>query len=250
MGDTPLVLLHGWGMTPGIWNGLRICLSPHMPRIPALPGHAGAAPAEAVLRAWGGMLLKELPERFVLCGWSLGAMVALDLAHRHPDRIARLVLIGATPRFVSLAAPQNDDAWPYGIAPQTMSGFIDNFASDPDATLRRFLALQTVGESRRRGVVHALGRAISSIETADRTGLADGLRLLADSDLRDVAGRIRQPTTLIHGRNDALIPVAAAEWLASAMPDARLTIFDDCGHVPFVSQPEACARLIEEAWHG
>jgi pimeloyl-[acyl-carrier protein] methyl ester esterase len=41
------------------------------------------------------------------------------------------------------------------------------------------------------------------------------------------------------------MPLAGAEWLAGQLPQGRLTVFDDCGHAPFLSRPAECAALIE-----
>ena len=46
------------------------------------------------------------------------------------------------------------------------------------------------------------------------------------------------------------MPLAAAQWLAGRLPDARLTVLDHCGHAPMVSQPEVCASIIEESLRG
>lgn len=248
MADTPLVLLHGWGMTPRIWNGLRICLSPRIAATPALPGHGSPASPGPELAAWADVLLAELPEACVLGGWSLGAMIALDIARRHPQRVRSLVLFGVTPRFVSLPETLNEPAWAHGLDAATVNGFIAGFAADAEATLRRFLALQAMGESRRRGVVHSLGRAVVAPDETDAATLADGLAILANTDLREAIAGIEVPTTLIHGRDDALMPLGAAEWLARTLPDARLTVLDDCGHAPFVSRPEECARAMAGAF--
>jgi pimeloyl-[acyl-carrier protein] methyl ester esterase len=244
MAGTPLVLLHGWGMTPRIWNGLRICLSPRIVATPALPGHGGADSPGADLAAWSDAVLDGLPPRCVLGGWSLGAMIALDLARRYPERIDALVLFGATPRFVSA------EDWDRGLDTVTVAGFIDGFASDQTSTLRRFLGLQSIGESQRRGVVHSLGRAVLAPDEGHPAGLADGLKILATADLRTAVPDIAQPVQLIHGRNDAVMPVTAARWLAEQLPDARLDIMEGCGHAPMVSQPEVCASLIEECLRG
>lgn len=244
MADTPLVLLHGWGMTPRIWNGLRICLSPRIVATPALPGHGGGASPGAELAAWSDAVLGDLPPRCVLGAWSLGAMIALDLARRYPERIDSLVLFGATPRFVAA------DGWDHGLDAATVASFTGSFASEPESTLRRFLALQAVGESQRRGVVHSLGRAVVTPDEAPPAGLADGLEILASVDLRTDIPRIAQPVRLIHGRDDAVMPLAAAQWLAGRLPDARLTVLDHCGHAPMVSQPEVCASIIEESLRG
>jgi pimeloyl-[acyl-carrier protein] methyl ester esterase len=250
MADIPLVLLHGWGMTPRIWNGLRICLSPRIAATPALPGHGGVPSPGPDLAAWSDALLAELPAHCVLGGWSLGGMLALDIARRHPQRVRHLVLFGATPCFVSRAETLTQPAWAHGLAPDVVRGFRDGFGADPDATLRRFLALQATGESRRRGVVHSLGRAVVAPDEYARQGLADGLGILVNSDLRGAVADVRTPVTLIHGRDDALMPLAAAEWLAAHLPQARLTVLDDCGHAPFVSRSEDCARAMAGAFDG
>lgn len=244
MSDAPLVLLHGWGMSPRIWNGLRICLSPRIVATPALPGHEGSPSPGHALQDWSEAVLAALPPRCVLAGWSLGAMIALDLAARHPKRIEKLVLFGATPRFV--AAPD----WPHGLDADTVRGFTEGFAHDADATRRRFLALQALGEAQRRGVMHSLGHAVATADEANEAALADGLRVLATADLREAMPRIAVPALLIHGRDDALMPVGAASWLAGTLPDARLEILDGAGHAPMVSQPELCAGFIEEALRG
>jgi pimeloyl-[acyl-carrier protein] methyl ester esterase len=181
----------------------------------------------------------DLPDAAVVCGWSLGALLALDLARRHPAKVARLVLIGATPRFVAGAD------WPHGLDAATVAGFTSGFASDPGATLQRFVALQTLGDARRRAVAAKLSPQLIEPAIADCRMLADGLSLLAHTDLRAGLADIAQPVRLLHGAGDALMPLAAAQWLADALPDGRLSIFDDCGHAPFLSRPRDCAVLIE-----
>ena len=70
-------------------------------------------------------------------------------------------------------------------------------------------------------------------------------RLLAETDLRDLIPAITQPVRLRHGGADKLMPVAAAEGLADTLPNARLSVFSDAGHAPFVSRAPECAALIE-----
>lgn len=236
-----MVLLHGWAMTPAIWGPLQNALEPACTVLtPALPGHHDAAPAPAAtLAAWADALAATLPARATVVGWSLGAMLALELAARHPHQVARLVLIAATPKFVST------DDWAHGLPAGTVAAFLAGYASTPEATLRRFLALQTLGDSARRALLPALDAARQPHPAATPiAALADGLRILADSDLRPRIGAITQPATLIHGAGDALMPLAGAQWLAAHLPAARLNVIDDCGHVPFLTHSAACAALI------
>lgn len=243
-----LVLLHGWGLGPRVWAGLRDALPPDLNIIaPALPGHASAPPAPgADIGAWSDALLPALPERAVLCGWSLGGLIALDLAHRYPDQVERLVLIGTSPCFVSHTV-EDDVGWPNGLSSDTVAGFIASFATDPATTLRRFLALQALGDARRRAVNTGLDTALAGLDGNRTAALADGLRLLAATDLRSIVRDIRQPVHCIHGTGDALMPVTAARWLAQQGRHAQLTLFDDCGHAPFLSRPNDCAAVIAGA---
>ena len=232
----PIVLLHGWGLSSKVW----VPLQAQLPAATALdlPGHGSALPAGDSLAAWAEALVAQLPDGAVLVGWSLGAHLALHIAAQHPHKAARLVLIAATPRFVQ--APD----WPAALPAATLADFRRDFDTTPDATQRRFTALQAMGDGRRREVTAALNAALTPTDAAHHPALATGLRLLADTDLRPRLADVRQPVRLLHGAEDRLMPVAAAEWLADALPDARLSVFKDCGHAPQLSRPADCATLI------
>ena len=108
----------------------------------------------------------------------------------------------------------------------------------------RFVALQTLGDVRRKAVALALSESLPALGEENAPALAEGLRLLAETDLRTVVGRISQPVRLLHGEGDALMPPDAAAWLADHLPQGRLTVLSDCGHAPFLSRPADCATLL------
>lgn len=163
------------------------------------------------------------------CGWSLGAIHALKTAGA-----GRLVLVGATPRFTQ--APD----WPHAQPTEVLEGFATGVAADPGAALRRFVALMNQGDIHAR----SLTRAMSALTCAASDHLLDGLRTLRDTDLRPLVPLIRQRVLLVHGERDPLMPLAAAEWLAAHLPDARLEVFAGCAHAPFLSQPDRFADLV------
>ncbi|MBT0960179.1 alpha/beta fold hydrolase [Denitromonas iodatirespirans] len=240
MSRPPLVLLHGWGLAPSVWQPLRAQLDADWPcHTPALPGHDATAPAPAAptLAAWTDALAPALPDGALVCGWSLGTLVAMDLALRHPAKVARLALIGASPCFV-----QQPD-WPCALATDTVDSFRRDFAAEPDKTLRRFIALQALGDAGRREVTRHLGASLAPLDTA--AGLADGLTILAHTDLRAAATAIDCPVRLLHGAHDALMPADAARWLADALPQARYSEFTDAGHAPFITRAADCATLLQ-----
>lgn len=241
----PLVLLHGWGLTPVVWQPLLEALPQTLDvSTPALPGHAQAPVAAPGIAAWTEALLARIPHGAMVCGWSLGAMVALDLAARHPARVARLILIGSTPRFVSTTRSDHGEAWPHGLDAAVAHDFLTRFTHDPAATMQRFVALQALGDARRRTVTTALTAALSDTGAEGASALAGGLQVLTETDLRPSIARITQPTLLLHGEGDALMPLAAAQWLAAHLAHARLMPLAGCGHAPFLSRAEDCADAI------
>lgn len=240
MTTPPIVLLHGWGLSAGVWAPLRAHLSPAQAiHAPDLPGHGNAAPAGDTLASWADALVATLPDKALVVGWSLGGMLALHIARHYPQKVARLVLIDTTPRFV-----QADD-WQPALSSETLADFRHHFDADPAATQRRFVALQSLGDAARKTVSASLTAALTPSDESHQPALATGLRLLAETDLRDLIPAVTQPVRLLHGGEDKLMPVAAAEWLADTLPNARLSVFGDAGHAPFVSRAQECAALIE-----
>ncbi len=225
----PLVLLPGWGFSTRVWASLRQELAEFRPATPEL-ADAGSALAERADR-----LAETLATKSVLVGWSLGAMLALEAARRWPDRIAGLFLIGANTSFV-----RRSD-WPHGLAPEIVSGFRDDFALAPERTLKRFLALQVLGDAQRKALQTQLAE---NLLPADADGLAEGLTLLQDADLRLAPGEISCPVRLLHGRQDALMPIGAAHALQAILPGARLIEIADAGHCPLFCDTPALANEI------
>ena len=243
----PLILIHGWGMHGGVWNECAGELARHFRVLcPDLPGH-GHSPAPRTpigLTDLAGACLPLLEEKSLILGWSLGGLVALALARQAPERVAGLVLTGATPRFAA------GEDWPHGMAPRMLEAFRTRLAEDAPRTLQRFLALQAQGDSAGRGLLRRLQTIAARAPAPDTTALASGLAILENSDLRPTLAGISCPVLVIHGETDALVPVAAAAHLADALPRASLQRFARSGHVPFLSRAGEFLRcLVEFAAH-
>jgi pimeloyl-[acyl-carrier protein] methyl ester esterase len=241
-----LLLWHGWGMQPAAWDSLAAQLEGRCQlRAQALPGYAGThAPEPYSLENLVDALLEPVTAPVTLCGWSLGALLAMLAAERHPAKVERLILIGATPSFIQRAD------WPHGMTPAALAEFAFAVASDPQSALKRFIALFNQNDVNGRAIGRELTRTLSNADLPSAAVLDAGLALLRDTDLRAIAPTIRQPTLLIHGAHDPLMPLAAAEWLAATLPQARLDILPDAAHAPFLSDPARCAELIADFVHG
>ncbi|MGH8713598.1 MAG: pimeloyl-ACP methyl ester esterase BioH [Casimicrobiaceae bacterium] len=234
----PLVLLHGWAMHSGLWQ-------PVLPRLAArfrvhcvdLPGHGRSATVApytlAGIAAEVAAHCAALPEPPTLLGWSLGGAVALYRALAEPAAVARLIVVGTTPCFVSR------DDWLHAISLETLRRFGDELAVSYRATLQRFVTLQVQGSEHARDVLARLRGQLFTRGEPSPPALRAGLEVLAATDLRPRIAAIAQPALVIAGERDTLVPAAAGAWLAAAMPAGRFAPIAGAAHAPFLSHPEA-----------
>jgi pimeloyl-[acyl-carrier protein] methyl ester esterase len=210
-----------------------------------LPGYAGThAVRPYELDSLADALAPRLPEHALLVGWSLGGLVALSIARRQPEKLRGLVLIGATPCFVSRPG------WPHAVAQAVFAEFAQDLAQDYADTLRRFLALQAQGSASVRTVLKLLRERLLAQPRPQDAVLEAGLAILRDADLRGSLTYLAVPLTLVHGSGDRLAPLAAARWLAQRVHGARLREIAGAGHAPFLSHPAEVAKIIQAAADG
>ena len=233
----PLVVLPGWCLGRGPLNAVVDALQG---QIFDLPGY-GDAPLIVDFAAAADDSAARLQPGATLCGWSLGAQLAMAVAVRHPEKVGKLLLVAGTASFV------RRDGWPHAMPPEMLTEFAANVAADVEAMLPRFVGGFNRGDARAKEVTRQL------LELADprppATTLASGLAWLRDVDLRPLAPQVKAPTLLIHGAADPLMPLAAAEALAALIPGARLTAMAECAHAPFISRPADFLALVHTFLH-
>lgn len=243
----PLVLIHGWGMHGEVWQPLVSKLRAHFTlHIVDLPGMGLSRDVSA--HGLDGMvqaLLPALPPRSSICGWSLGGLIAMRLAMRHPQRVHKLLLVGSTPRFIN-TEPHQEPAWQYGMAASIFEQFARQMAEDYAATLIKFLTLQCMGAEDARATIKQLRQAVSARPEPTQAGLQSALEILLRNDLRAEIPALQATVLLIHGNRDTLAPVQAAHWLAQHLPHAQLQILEGAGHAPFLSHQ---ARFVDSLMH-
>ncbi len=245
VGNGPnLVLLHGWGMHGGVWDGVRDALARRFRlHIVDLPGY-GASPTLPVqgLEGIAGAVAGALPDSFHVCGWSLGGLVAQELALLFPGRVERLVLTGATPCFT-----MRED-WSGAVPREVLLEFAAALETDYEGTLKRFLALQARGDDAAKPVLKRLRETLFARGRPDGETLRAGLRILLDSDLRGRFAAINKPALLVQGERDLLTPPEAAQWMAG-QTGARLEIVRGAAHAVFLSHRELFVETITGFLH-
>jgi pimeloyl-ACP methyl ester carboxylesterase len=230
----PTVLfVHGAGMDHSVWPlqarhfAYRGCNALAVD----LPGHGRSAGellvSIAALADWLGKLIEALRVPAVhLVGHSMGALIGLEFAARHPKTVARLALLGAAPKMPVHSALLEAAARPELLAPE----LICDWGFGPAG---HFGGHKAPGSWM---LGHALRLLARSAGTRLHTDLA------ACNDYEDgprAAGRVRCPTLVIAGGADRMTPARHAAKLVETIKGARLVVLPACGHMMMVEQPDA-----------
>jgi len=246
----PLVLLHGWSMSHAVFAELAACLQNDFRLvIPDLPGHGRSetvAPStlSAMLTRLTDVFALELREPFALLGWSLGGQLAQHWAVTEPARLRRLILLSTTPRFCA------GSDWPHGLPVGALRLLRRNLQQAYLATLGNFFDEQfkteVLSPARRREI---LAFAVRPVGPPPLAQALESLEILTQADLRHLAVRIKTPALVIHGQDDAIIPLGAGDYLAAQIKGAQLLRLPATGHAPFLSHPELLASHIRNFCH-
>ncbi|WP_256250770.1 pimeloyl-ACP methyl ester esterase BioH [Nitrosomonas sp. Nm51] len=242
---TDLVLLHGWAMHSGIWKGIRDQLAQQFRlHMLDLPGHGFSSACEPgdfdhVVK----VIQARLPATCVVCGWSLGGQVAMELALRDPVRIKGLALVSTTPCFVK----RHD--WPWGMDSKFLQFFMENLHQNYRTTINRFLTLQINGGQEMSSTLTQLRQYFFERSQPDHNALQKGLLILQTNDMREKLSRIEQPVLLLHGENDMITHPFAAQWMDEQLKHSRLAMFPRCGHAPFLNDPEKFVSSFNESFY-
>ncbi len=246
------LLIHGWSSS---WYAT----SPLMPLINQryhcvvvdLPGY-GESPRlqeRTTIAAYADLLaelIRELDDRpAVLIGHSMGGMISLTIALRHPDIVERMVLIAPT-------------------ISGRLSLYINLFIS-PVTLLERMALFNAIVSRLEPLFLNVTDRLMRPSQFAEQTGLneEDYLRLRADarrpgqgrvraecywamrdSDLRGQLGEIDKPILAIWGLEDNTVPLRDASALANELPEVDLRFIPNAGHWPQFERPLVTRRYV------
>lgn len=240
-GQTDLVLLHGWGLNAEVWQEIVPRLSPHFRlHLVDLPGYGRSQGAEQLsLAEMAQRLVPHLPPRAWLMGWSLGGLVATELARSVPQQIAGLISVASSPCFTA----QQD--WP-GIQPATLENFQLQLSDNFQRTVERFLALQTLGTDSARSDARRLKEVVLAQPVPPVAVLDNGLEILRTTDLREVLPQLALPFLRIYGALDGLVPRKIAPLLDARLPGSPSAIVEKAAHAPFISHPDIfCQHVLD-----
>jgi pimeloyl-ACP methyl ester carboxylesterase len=250
----PLVILHGSGPT-------SLQLLPLISRITRSgavaidrPGfglsdfHHWSGPRRKASVEWLDLVLDALELRSVnLLGSSAGGTWAIWYALANPDRVQRLVLVGAPPALSATTPPAPlrmvasiDPTNPPEMPPPSRETVVGSMAAMGEAeTIVRYPDLLDAMVAAGRDATSGRAR----LDEMKALITTDGWQPEVQTDL-DELRTITPPTLLIWGRADPLGDPVAANLVADAIPNSRLELLD-AGHGPWLGHPDAVANLVE-----
>lgn len=237
----PLVLIHGWAMHGGVFAPLVERLSDRFElHVVDLPGHGFSRDDARLELADCARRIADITPPAAWLGWSLGGLVALTAALQQRDAVTSLLMLAATPRFVA------GEDWPDGVRPSLFSAFADGLRRDYRGTLEQFLALEAFGSDHLRDELRALKRELFARGEPKPEVLETGLRLLAETDLRDRLPQLACRSLWLGGRRDRLVHFSAMQTAAAMCANAETCRVDAAGHAPFLSHADAVAGRIRD----
>lgn len=251
-----LLLIHGVGDNSTTWSSVHAKLAQRFTVIaPDLLGHGESDKprADYSLAAFAnGMrdLLAALRiDRVTVIGHSLGGGVAAQFAYQYPEFVERIVLVAAGGVTTEVSPALRLAAMPGGaeaLAVLRLPGAISSLRLVGRA------AKAVLGSSRAgRDLPDFLHLVERLRDPAALSAFSHTLRGVVDGHGQFVTMLDRSylmksvPKQLIWGEGDPIIPVGHARIAHEAMPDSRLEIFEDSGHMPFHDHPDRFVETIE-----
>lgn len=196
---------------------------------------------EGSLRAGVALLSEQCPEGTVAVGWSMGAMMLLELLGS--SKFGAAVLFGASEKFT--AEP------PFGCGRRALEGMRRRFEKNAPETLSKFYAESFGGVVPQARLDERAQRVLEASEALGTDGgdpLRAGLDFLQEFDLGDGACTIELPVLVVAAQEDQIVPPQGSIELATKLPQGSFLMAEG-PHGWLVQEQLAAARMIE-SWCG
>ncbi len=238
----PVVLLHPFPLSRSAWNEQRLKLSKHFRILtPDFRGFGDSdldAPAITMedLADDVRVLLDELKlYRVILGGLSMGGYVSFAFYRKYPSRVRGLILANTRPQADDEQGKQAREELA-SLAEQKGSGAVGTH-----------MIPRLFGESTFRLNPHVPIATWRKIDAARPESIAAASRGMAQrKDATSILPQINCPVLLIAGEQDPLIPLSIAEKMEKAIPDARLELLPEAGHLSNLEKPVEFTLLVKD----
>ena len=169
--------------------------------------------------------------RVDVLGFSIGGMVAQEIIAQAPDLVRRLILIGTGPRGTDMSTSRSADIFAGAYDPPEHLWLAVHFSPSPSSRAAGLAFLK-----------RKLLRKDRDPEVSEEAGAAQreaiGKYIAPAESVLDYLKDIRQPTLIVQGSNDVIIPTVNSYLLQQNLPNAQLILYPDANHGSFYQYPE------------
>lgn len=181
-------------------------------------------------------------ERFSIIGWSLGSLVAIDIAANFLPQIDRMILFSATSRFIQDETGDYKIGWNRKIIDRMIFSLKKRSVEILDSFYKNLFTSSEVSS----GYYEYFLKEMQHInKNYPVQYLYAGLEYLIMKDLRENLGSVDIPTLLIHGGDDRICPVEAGAYVNSCLKTSEMVVLAETGHAPFFTKTNQCWEVIK-----
>jgi len=228
-----IVLLHGWACDSRIWQSMipfferyaktvALDLNDYIESTLDIESDKMSHIDDSV-RVVVNDIAKQLSEGTLIIGWSLGGMLAAQLAVHHSEKIVGLITLASNPVFVST------DSWQEAMPSETFDAFFSLFKKNTQQALKRFTLLEVHGDEYSKDQLKYLK---TTAVDSDPILLEKGLALLIGINNIEEMNKVACPALFCFGENDALVPISTVERMRSTIKaNAKIVCLDNSGHL-------------------
>ena len=173
-------------------------------------------------------------ENVVFVGHSVSAMIGVLAAVREPERFAKLVLVGPSPRYI------DDEGYTGGFAESDIDELLDSLESNY-LGWSAAMAPVIMGNAQRPELGEELTASFCRTDPDIARRFA---RVTFLSDNRADLAAVRTPTLVLQCSDDVIAPTVVGEYVRDAMPNSELMLLDATGHCPNLSAPDETTAAI------
>lgn len=196
--------------------------------------HLAPLSLDTTIPAMAKKVLEGAPNHLALVGQGLGALVAMDVLRQAPERVSRIALMGCSPL---LESPQD--------AALREPRIVKAQAGQLDAAIREEYPLSAFAEGPYQDQVQEalvqMGLSLG-VETFVRQTRA----LQRRPDQQKVLRQSRLPALVLCGAKDTIVSPRRHQFMAELIPNARLEVIEEAGHMPLLETPERVTRALQE----
>lgn len=171
----------------------------------------------------------------IIIAHSVSSMIALLAAVKKPQYFSKMLLIGASPRYL------DDEGYVGGFNPLVLNDTYQNMTNNYYAWVSGFSAA-AMGNANQPELSQSFAKTLSAIRPDIALSVA---KVIFESDIRSELGKLQKQTLLIQTHDDIVVPAEVAVYLNAHISNSTLTYVNATGHFPHISAPQEIISAIK-----